>query len=289
MMPEITPLLWKRAEAYPDILPRVVELSHQIQQLSKNSRSLRSYVVLQEYSKDIPLMHFVEETLKECDELPCLQQSDYKAYMMLLALSPDSYIVAFLYDHIVTGYIENFRIEELLFFTDLLREINPGRNLLNGVFNAVCYFFYDQQRNVFQRRDCRITDSQFRRAERNMPELGKRTFKMNVEIKGYRVYTVQELALLCNMEYGAFRKKFLKEFGITAGNWVKNERIEDVKYLLCSTRHPLEDVAIRAGFSSASSLSNYCVKHLHQPPGRIREISRNKVKQCDARFDEFVD
>lgn len=188
MTSTLSNLLRKRTEAHPDFLPRVLELSFQIEQLSKNSRSLRSYVVLQEYSKDIPLMHFVEETLKECDELPCLQQPDYKAYMMLLALSPDSYIVAFLYDHIVTEYIQNFRIDELLFFTDLLREINLGRNLLNGVFNAVCYFFYDQRRNVLNNREFRITDEQFRYAEHNISELGKRTFKMNVEIKGYGVY-----------------------------------------------------------------------------------------------------
>lgn len=217
MIHEITPLLLHRTQAYPDLMPRVQDISLQIRQVSKDNRSLRSYVVLQEYSKDIPLMHFVEETLKECGELPALQQSDHKAYMMLLALSPDSDIVEFLHEHIITSYIQNFRIEELLFFTDLLREINPGRALLNGMFNSVCYFFYEQRREVLNNRKCRITDEQFRHAERNMPELGRRTFKMNVEIKGYRVYKVQELALLCNMEYGAFRKKFHQVFGMTAG------------------------------------------------------------------------
>lgn len=274
MIPEITTLLLKRAEAYPDLLPRVQDISLQILQLSKDSRSLRSYVVLQEYSKDNPLMHFVEETLKECGELPGLHQPDYKAYMMLLALSPDSDIVEFLYEPIITSYIQHFRIEELLFFTDLLREINPERALLNGVFNCVCYFFYEQRREVLNNRECRITDEQFRHAERNMPELGKRTFKMNVEIKGYRVYKVQELALLCNMEYGAFRKKFHQVFGMTAGTWIEKERIEDIKYLLCSTCHSLDEVATRTGFSSTSSFSNYCVKHLQQPPGRIREMSK---------------
>lgn len=271
MMPEITPLLRKRAETYPDLLPRVVELSHQIQQLSKNSRSLRSYVVLQEYSKDIPLMHFVEDTLKECDDLPGLQQPDYKAYITLLALSPDSYIVAFLLDYLVNGYIRHFRVDELLFFTDLLREINPGRNLLNGVFNGVCYFFHNQRREVLNNRECRLTDTQFRHAERNMPELGSRSFRMEVEIKAYGVYTVKELAERCGMEYGSFRKRFLKEFGITAGNWIEAQRIEDIKMMLRADRCPLTEIAIRSGFTSPSSFNDFCVKHLAFTPGELRK------------------
>lgn len=273
MEKNISYLLLKRVNSEIEFLPRIQELTAQIERLTDNSRSLKSYEALEEWAKDSDLMHFVEKTLKECDDLPNLQQRDYKAYMIMLALSPNSYIVAFLLDHLVNGYIRNFQIEELLFFSDMLRLVNPGRRLTNGVYNGVCYFFYDQRRDVFQRRDCRITDSQFRHAERNMPELGRRTFKMNVEIKGYRVYSVQELALLCNMEYGAFRKKFRQVFGISAGTWIENERIEDIKYLLYSTRHSLEEVAIQAGFSSASSLSNYCVKHLHHPPGRIREMN----------------
>lgn len=45
MTSTLSNLLRKRAEAHPDFLPRVLELSLQIEQLSKNSRSLRSYVV----------------------------------------------------------------------------------------------------------------------------------------------------------------------------------------------------------------------------------------------------
>lgn len=284
MIPTISNLLLQRAEAYPDLLPQVQDLSLQIKRLNKSNCSLKSYVALQEYFNDIPLMHFVEDTLRECDDLPNLQQPDYKAYVTLLALSPDSYIVAFLLDYLVNGYIRHFRVDELLFFTDLLREINPGRNLLNGVFNGVCYFFYDQRREVLKNRQRRLTDEQFRYAERNMPELGNRSFRMEVEIKAYGVYTVQELAEKCGMEYGSFRKRFLKEFGITAGNWIEAQRIEDIKMMLRADRCPLTEIAIRTGFTSPSSFNDFCVKHLALTPGELRKNYQKQQKTEGCTF-----
>lgn len=271
---EISDLLLSRAGDYPDLLPRMRKLAAEIGQLTKSNRQLSDYEVLEERAKDTGLLRFITSTLETWDELPDLRQKDYRAYMMLIALSHDSRVVAFLLDYLTFAYIRNYRVEELLLFSDILYLLNARNTLLNGLYNFVCEFFRKERRDVMKRRDRYITDKQFARAEGNMPHLGKRPFRENVEIKARGVYSVKELAHRCGVAYGTFRQKFAREFGVPPGSWINKQRIADIKYLLQSTSLTLAEIAKETGFATPSSFNHYCVKHLHFPPGKLREFYR---------------
>lgn len=274
METELSNFLLKSAKAHPDLLPRMKKLAAEIGELTEGSRELSDYEVLEERAKDTGLLRFITSTLETWEELPGLRQKDYRAYMMLIALSHDSRVVAFLLDYLTFAYIRDYRVEELLLFSDILYLLNARNTLLNGLYNFVCYFFREERRDVMKRRDRYITDKQFARAEGNMPHLGKRPFREEVGIKARGVYSVKELAHGCGMAYGTFRQKFAREFGVFPGSWINEQRIADIKYLLQSTSLTLAEIAKKTGFATPSSFDHYCVKHLHFPPGKLREFYR---------------
>ncbi len=271
---EISDLLLSQTENRPDIQPRMRKLVAEINDLIVSGRSLSAYEALEERARDTELLRFVISTIEAHEELPTLKQRDYQAYIMLFALSHDNHVASFLLDYLTFAYIRNYQVEELLLLSDVLYLLNSRNVLLNGLYNFVCRFFRDERRDVMKRRDHRITDKQFARAERNMPHMGARSFKENVRIKACGVYSVKELAQACGMVYGAFRQKFEREFGLAPGEWIERERIADIKYLLQSTSLTLAEIAEKTGFATPCSFSHYCVKHLHFPPGKLREFYR---------------
>lgn len=273
MYMEISDLLLSQADNYPQLQPRMEKLVAEIKYLVESSQPLAAYEVLEERAKDTELLRFVTSTIEAHGELPTLKQRDYPAYMMLIALSQDSHVVAFLLDYLTFAYIRNYQVEELLLLSDVLYLLNSRNVLLNGLYNFVCKFFRDERRDVTKRGERRISDQEFARAERNMPHMGERSFMENVRIKACGVYTVKELARECGMAAGSFYRRFEKEFGVTPGSWMDAQRIADIKYLLHSTTLTLTEIAKRTGFATPSSLSHYCVKHLHFTPGKLREFS----------------
>ena len=67
---EISDLLLSRAGAHPDLLPCMRKLAAEIGQLTKSSRQLSDYEVLEERAKDTGLLRFITSTLETWDELP---------------------------------------------------------------------------------------------------------------------------------------------------------------------------------------------------------------------------
>lgn len=281
METEISHLLLQRAAGYPELLPQISDLVNRIRDTVATSRSLRAYEELQVLAKDTALVRFVTDTLHQSVSPPSLLQKDYKAYIMLIAYCESDFTVPFLLDYLVMYYRKNNRVEELLFFSDMLSIVIHGRPLLNGVYNFVCGYFYEMRVDNIRNRECRITDRQFRQVERNLPELGKRSFRAEVEIKGAYIYQVDELASKCNMSYGAFRRKFQQVFGVSAGEWIRTQRVGDIEYLLYGSRLSLAEISEKAGFTSTANFNDFCVRNLGDAPGKLRE---NNEKQPHVRL-----
>lgn len=223
MYMEISDLLLSQTDNYPQLQPRMEKLVAEIKYLAESCQPLAAYEVLEERAKDTELLRFVTSTIEANGELPTLKQRDYPAYVMLIALSQDSHVVAFLLDYLTFAYIRNYQVEELLLLSDVLYLLNSRNVLLNGLYNFVCIFFRNERRDVTKRRERRISDQEFARAERNMPHMGARSFMENVRIKACGVFTVKEFAQECGMASGCFYRKFKKEFGVTPGvGWMRN-------------------------------------------------------------------
>lgn len=270
-MQTITSLLLSKAAEHPDILPSMQELADKIQWLVNNSRSLKELETLEQFAGNSELLRFVTDSLKESGGLPTLEQQDYKAYVFLLAYCPEDFAFFYLKENLVIPYIEQNKLDELLFFTDMLRQVFDNHRYLSGVYNWVCDYFFQARRQGYHGKGSHITDAQFKRAERNLKYLRQRSFREMVQIKGYRVYSATALAAYCDMEYRSFRRRFKAEFGKTLCQWIREQRVKDITYLLTYTDKTLLEIADETGFSSPANLNDFCVKYMLGTPGELRK------------------
>ena len=266
-----TTFLLSKATEYPDILPSMQELADKIQWLANNSRSLKELEILEPFAGNSELLRFVTDSLKENVELLTLELRDYKAYIFLLAYCPQDFAFFYLKENLVVPYIEKNKLDELLFFTDMLRQVFDNHRYLSGVYNWVCDYFFQARREVYHGKGSHITDAQFRHAERNLKYLRQRSFREMVQIKGYKVYSPTVLAKCCGMEYHSFRRRFKAEFGKTPCQWIREQRVKEITYLLEYTDKRLLEIAENTGFSSPSNLNDFCVKYMLGTPGMLRK------------------
>ena len=247
------------------------ELAEKIQWLANNSRSLKELETLEPFAGNSELLRFVTDSLKESGELLTLEQKDYKAYIFLLAYCPEDFAFFYLKEKLVVPYIEQNKLDELLSFTDMLRQVFDNHRYLSGVYNWVCDYFFQARREAYHGKGSYITDTQFRRAERNLKYLRQRSFREMVQIKGYKVYSPTILAKCCDMEYRSFRRRFRAEFGKTLCKWIREQRVKEITYLLEYTDKRLLEIAEDTGFSSTSNLNDFCVKYMLGTPGVLRK------------------
>ena len=181
-MKTITGFLLSKAAERPEILLPVQELADKIQWLANNSRSLKELETLEPFAGNSELLRFVTDSLKESGELLTLEQKDYKAYIFLLAYCPEDFAFFYLKEKLVVPYIEQNKLDELLSFTDMLRQVFDNHRYLSGVYNWVCDYFFQARREAYHGKGSYITDTQFRRAERNLKYLRQRSFREMVQI-----------------------------------------------------------------------------------------------------------
>lgn len=282
-MTTINTFLLLQVSEYPALLPRMQELADKIQWLVNNSRSLKELEALESFAGDNELLRFIVDSLKSGKEIPMLEQQDYKAYIFLLAYCPEDFAFFYLKENLVVPYIEQNKLDELLFFTDMLRQVFDNHRYLSGVYNWVCDYFFQVRLEVYHGKGSHITDAQFRRAERNLKYLRQRSFREMVQIKGYKVYLPTALAERCGMEYHSFRRRFRVEFGKTLCQWIREQRVKEITYLLEYTDKRLLEIADETGFSSPANLNDFCVKYILGTPGALR---KNLQKQRNVHHEE---
>lgn len=88
----------------------------------------------------------------------------------------------------------------------------------------------------------------------------------------YRNYkTASEFASDMNMTLQSFEKRFKSVFNTPAYRWMKEQKVSDIHQAICTEDTPLKELAVRFGFSSKSSFSDFCKKNMGVSPGQIRE------------------
>lgn len=85
-----------------------------------------------------------------------------------------------------------------------------------------------------------------------------------------RFNTVAQFSAAANMTPWSFEKQFKMVFNMPAYQWMKGRKAKDIYRAICSEPTPLKELAIRFGFSSKSSFSEFCKKNLGNTPGRLR-------------------
>ena len=82
---------------------------------------------------------------------------------------------------------------------------------------------------------------------------------------------------LCNATYlstSVLYKKFRSHLGCTVNDYINNKRIEKSLNLLVKTEVPIEDIAARIGFSSASYFSRIFKQKMGISPIQYRQSSK---------------
>ncbi|MGI5353124.1 GlxA family transcriptional regulator [Streptomyces sp. CA-250714] len=97
-----------------------------------------------------------------------------------------------------------------------------------------------------------------------------------------RPLTLRELAERESMSVRTFTRRFREEVGVSPQQWLTQQRIERVRQLLEESDLPIEQIAARAGFGSASTLRMHFQAALGVSPSAYRRTFRVGAAPDDA-------
>ena len=268
---QLTELLLKSAHPYLELLPRMERLAARITEMKRNRYSLtRMKEALEAFSTDTGLLRFVVETLQTQPGVPTLSAADYKAYMLLIACSPENFAYCYLSNDVTAIYEKQCRTQEMLFFCDLLRLLR-GRSYLNCVENRVSDYFFQERRNLLKNRPSKLKEHEIQYAESRLKGLARVVFRLKVDIFSHRTFVAEELAEMCGMSYSLFRVRFRRYYGMSAAEWLRRERISRIKTdMTCRPELPISEVAKRNTFASASNFADFCNQQLNKTPTELQ-------------------
>jgi AraC-like DNA-binding protein len=86
-----------------------------------------------------------------------------------------------------------------------------------------------------------------------------------------KVFKVCELAAATLMSRASFRRKFVRVFGMTPQDWITQERVKYIEFMLKYETIPLNQVAQQAGFFSVREFYGYCKKMFGKTAKEIRK------------------
>ncbi len=82
--------------------------------------------------------------------------------------------------------------------------------------------------------------------------------------------TSAEIARAVGLSPRRLEQIFVQNLGLTPAAYALSHRLAAARRMITDTRHPLAEVALRCGFSSASALSRAFAAKFGQPPSRLR-------------------
>ncbi|SEN72700.1 transcriptional regulator, AraC family with amidase-like domain [Gemmobacter aquatilis] len=83
--------------------------------------------------------------------------------------------------------------------------------------------------------------------------------------------TTAETAAALRLSPRRLEQLFRQNLGLTPAAYALSLRLAAARRLLTDTRHPLAEIALRTGFSSAATLSRAFHKHFGAPPSNLRK------------------
>lgn len=85
---------------------------------------------------------------------------------------------------------------------------------------------------------------------------------------------MSDLAILCGMNEGFFRRLFIKQMGRTPNAYLRFVRLQHACELLAHTEKRIIDVAMESGFLSVSNFNQCFLEQYHQSPRQWRNKAR---------------
>lgn len=104
----------------------------------------------------------------------------------------------------------------------------------------------------------------------------------------HKVKTVKELADLANYSLSGFVKRFKKVFGISAYQWINEQKATLIYREINEMTKTLKEISFEYGFSSPAHFNDFCKNHFGDTPGNIRKTKLNKNSESDNKLAEKI-
>lgn len=242
-------------------------------------RRADTWTVLKQPAKNVHAVRWLTEELRKAATAPSPDDRTWCVLYLLAAHCRDNTVTGYVTDTFVNSYRTQHRTG-VLFCMEVVGRMTLHDEYphLNALYNLMMGLALREWRRLLEGDEdypCFLTEADFRRVERSLPDFRYGGFKEMVRIMtGNRpvgTLTAGELAARCHQSETVFRERFKEEFGQPVAEWLRERRKEDILAMLSDPAIPLSDVSERNGFHSLSTLSDYCQRNFGESPSLLRK------------------
>jgi transcriptional regulator, AraC family len=242
-------------------------------------RRADTWTVLKQPAKNVHAVRWLTEELRKAATAPSPDDRTWCVLYLLAAHCRDNTVTGYVTDTFVNSYRTQHRTG-VLFCMEVVGRMTLHDEYphLNALYNLMMGLALREWRRLLEGDEdypCFLTEADFRRVERSLPDFRYGGFKEMVRIMtGNRpvgTLTAGELAARCHQSETVFRERFKEEFGQPVAEWLRERRKEDILAMLSDPAIPLSDVSERNGFHSLSTLSDYCQRNFGKSPSLLRK------------------
>lgn len=241
-------------------------------------RRADTWTVLKQPAKNVHAVRWLTEELRKAATAPSPDDRTWCVLYLLAAHCRDNTVLGYVADTFVNSYRTQHRTG-VLFCMEVVGRMTLHDEYphLNALYNLMMGLALREWRRLLEGDEdypCFLTEADFRRVERCLPDFRCGGFREAVRLMAGRMpvgtLTAGELAARCHQSETVFRERFKEEFGQPVAGWLRERRKEDILAMLSDTSIPLSDIAVRNGFQSLSTLSDYCRRNFGKSPSQMR-------------------
>lgn len=242
-------------------------------------RRADTWTVLKQPAKNVHAVRWLTEELRKAATAPSSDDRTWCVLYLLAAHCRDNTVLGYVADTFVNSYRTQHRTG-VLFCMEVVGRMTLHDEYphLNALYNLMMGLALREWRRLLEGDEdypCFLTEADFRRVERCLPDFRCGGFREAVRLMAGRMpvgtLTAGELAARCHQSETVFRERFKEEFGQPVAEWLRERRKEDILAMLSDTSIPLSDIAVRNGFQSLSTLSDYCRRNFGKSPSQMRK------------------
>lgn len=242
-------------------------------------RRADTWTVLKQPAKNVHAVRWLTEELRKAATAPSPDDRTWCVLYLLAAHCRDNTALGYVRDISVHYYRTQHRAGVLFCMEVAGRMTLHGEHpYLNTLYNLMTGLALKEWRRLLEGDEdypCFLTEADFHRVERCLPDFRCGGFREAVRLMAGRMpvgtLTAGELAARCHQSETVFRERFKEEFGQPVAGWLRERRKEDILAMLSDTSIPLSDIAVRNGFQSLSTLSDYCRRNFGKSPSQMRK------------------
>lgn len=242
-------------------------------------RRADTWTVLKQPAKNVHAVRWLTEELRKAATAPSPDDRTWCVLYLLAAHCRDNTVLGYVADTFVNSYRTQHRTG-VLFCMEVVGRMTLHDEYphLNALYNLMMGLALREWRRLLEGDEdypCFLTEADFRRVERCLPDFRCGGFREAVRLMAGRMpvgtLTAGELAARCHQSETVFRERFKEEFGQPVAEWLRERRKEDILAMLSDPAIPLSDVSERNGFQSLSTLSDYCQRNFGKSPSLLRK------------------